>query len=207
MAYGSVGLLLTGLSLVLVIRALPVLGAIERERAEVVRWLDVSVDSIGDVEQGASRARTSLVSAAASARSAASLSDELSGTMASLRDTSGTLSILGTRPLSGLTADFDRVAGRAHELAATMTSLARSLDGNTVDFATVAADATALRIQVRELRDLVAGDGSADVGGSLGQLFVVVLLLLVWLALPAGASLAVGVAWLRAIGRRPVAGG
>ena len=34
-AYGSVGLLLTGASLFLVIRALPVLGSIERQRVTV----------------------------------------------------------------------------------------------------------------------------------------------------------------------------
>lgn len=196
-AYGSIGLLLAAVGVYLVVRSLPVLGAIDRQRAEIVRWLDVSADSIGDVQQGATHAGASLASAAASARSAASLSDDLSGTMASLRDTSTSLTFLGSRPLEAMTADFDRLAGRTRDLASSMTALAGSLDGNTADFATVAADAATLRLQVTELRDLVAGDGTESLDGSLGRLVVLVLVLLLWLALPAVASLVAGTLMLR----------
>jgi hypothetical protein len=200
-AYGAVGVILAGLSLLVVIRTLPVLDSIDRQRAEIVRWLDITAQGIGDIRSGASHAGTSLESAAASARSAAALSDDLSVTMASLRDASG-LSVLGTRPLSSLTDDFDRVAGRAHALAASMTTLAGSLDADTVDFAAVAADAGDLRAQVAALRDVVAGDGSTGLGGSVGRLFAVVVVLVLWLALPAVASLVGGVFWLRELGRR-----
>ncbi|MGZ6269678.1 MAG: hypothetical protein ACXWMU_03795 [Candidatus Limnocylindrales bacterium] len=184
----------------LALRALSLLDAVDRQRAEIVRWLDVSAASIADVQQGAGRAGQSLQSAAAAARDAAALSDDLSGTMASLRETSAGLSILGTHPLEPLTGDLDRVSGRAHALASSMTSLAGSLDANTADFATVSADAATLRSQVTELRAVLAGDGADGATASLSQLYVAVLLLLLWFALPAVASLGVGLLWLRETG-------
>jgi hypothetical protein len=203
-AYGVVGLLLAVASLLLVARTLPTLESIDRQRIELVRWLDVTAGGIGDVERGASNAGTSLESAAASARSAAALSDDLSATMASMRDASG-LSILGSRPFAGLTDDFDRVSGRAHALASSMTALAGSLDSNKADFAAVASDATALRMQVTELRDVVAGDGSTGLDGPVGRLVVVLVGLILWLTLPAVAGLAGGALWLRELDR-PSAG-
>jgi hypothetical protein len=205
-AYGLVGVLLAAASAFLVIRAMPVLASIDRQRTEIVRALDVTAATIDDIEQGAARAGASLRSAAESARGAASLSGDLSGTMTSLRDTSGSMSILGSRPFAELADDFDRVAGRASALASNMTSLAGSLDSNTLDFATVSADATALRLQVTQLRDVLRGDGPAALDGSLDRLLLLALAFLLWLAAPAIASLALGVAWLRATrGRSPAA--
>ena len=203
-AYGVVGLLLAAGSLLLVARTLPTLESIDRQSVELVRWLDVTAGGIGDVERGASNAGTSLESAAASARSAAALSDDLSATMASMRDASG-LSILGSRPFAGLTDDFDRVSGRAHALASNMTELAGSLDSNKADFAAVASDAIALRMQVTELRDVVAGDGSTGLEGPVGRFVLVLVGLILWLALPAVASLIGGVVWLRELDRPPPA--
>lgn len=196
-AYGLVGILLAAACALLLLRALPALASIDRQRAEIVRALDLTASAIGDIELGAGRAGGSLRSAAASARSAATLSDDLASTMASLRDTSTDLTILGTHPFGALADDFDRVAGRANALSASMTTLAGSLDLNTADFATVTSDATALRSQVTSLRDVLAGDGAA-LGGSLDALLLVGLAILLWLAAPAIASLAVGIAWLRA---------
>lgn len=201
-AYGIVGLFLAVGSLILVVRTLPLLESIDRQRTELVRWLDVTDQGLGVIERGAVNAGGSLDSAAASARSAASLSDDLSATMASMRDASG-LSILGSHPFAALTDDFDRVAGRAHALAASMTTLAGALDSNKGDFAAVAADAGALRLQVSQLRDIVVGDGSTGLDGPLGRLVAVVVLLILWLALPAVASLVGGVLWLRELRRPP----
>lgn len=199
-AYGVVGILLAVGSLVLVVRTLPLLESIDRQRTEMAGWLDVTARGLGDVERGASNAGGSLDSAAASARSAAALSDDLSTTMASMRDASG-LEILGTHPFATMTDDFDRVAGRAHALASSMTTLAGSLDSNRGDFAAVAADASALRVQVSALRDVVAGDGSTGLDGPLGRLVAVLVALILWLTLPAVASLVGGVLWLRELDR------
>lgn len=196
-AYGLVGILLAAACAVLLLRAIPLLASIDRQRTEIVRALDLTAAAIGDIELGAGRAGGSLRSAAESARSAATLSGDLAGTMASLRDTSSDISILGSHPFEALADDFDRVASRADALASNMTTLAGSLDLNTVDFTKVSAEATTLRSQVTSLRDVLAGDGAA-LGGSLDGLLLVALAILVWLAAPAIASLALGIAWLRA---------
>jgi hypothetical protein len=195
-AYGLAGILLAVACAFVLVRTIPLLASIDRQRAQIVRALDLTAAAISDIEVGAGRAGGSLRSAAESARSAATLSDDLAGTMASLRDTSADISILGTHPFGVLADDFDRVAGRANALAANMTTLSGSLDLNTADFATVSADATALRTKVTDLRDVLAGDGAAL--GSLDALLLVGLAVVLWLAAPAIASLALGVAWLRA---------
>jgi hypothetical protein len=114
--------------------------------------------------------------------------------MASLRDASG-LSILGSQPLAGLTGGFDRVAGRAGDLALSMTSLARLLDRDTTDFATIAADAGSLRGQVDALRAAFASPEFGEVGTSAGWLGAAAFVLLLWLGTPAVASLIAGI-WL-----------
>jgi len=84
--------------------------------------------------------------------------------MASLRDASG-ISVLGSRPFATLTDDFDRVADRSRALSTSMTTLAGSLDQDTADFATVAADAAVLRVQIAGLRDGEAADDGPQVPG------------------------------------------
>jgi len=203
-AYGLVGIVLAATCAFLLLRSMPLLASVDRQRTEIVHSLDLTADAIADIELGAGRAGDSLRSAAASARNAATLSDDLAATMASLRDTSTDISILGSHPFGALADDFDRVAGKANALSATMTTLAGSLDLNTSDFATVSSDATALRSQVTSLRDVLAGDGAA-LGGSLDVLLLVGLAILLWLAVPAIASLAVGITWLRAVEGDPPA--
>jgi hypothetical protein len=195
-AYGIVGLVLTVASMITVLGALPSIDAIDRQRQAIVRSLDTAASGIADAERGMSGAGGSLGSAAASARSAATLSDDLATTMASLRDASG-ISVLGSRPFATLTGDFDRVADRSRALSASMTTLAGSLDQDTADFATVAADAAVLRVQIAGLRDALVQDGPEGLDAGLRRLFAIVLLLLAWLGLPAIASLVGGSIWLR----------
>jgi hypothetical protein len=203
-AYGVVGLLITVASLATVVSALPAIDALDRQRADIVRWLDLATKGIGDAELGMAHAGASLGSAAVSARSAATLSDDLATSMASLRDASG-VSVLGSQPFGSLADDFDRVAVRSRALSSSMIALAGSLDADTADFATVSADAAALRLQIADLRDAVADNGSGGFGAPLGRVFAIVLLLLAWLALPAAASVVVGALWLRELAGGPSA--
>jgi hypothetical protein len=195
-AYGVAGLILTAASMAAVLGALPSIDAIDRERAAIVRSLDIAASGIADAEKGMSGAGGSLGSAAVSARSAAMLTDDLATTMASLRDASG-VSVLGNQPFAPLADDFDRVASRARALGASMTTLAGSLDQDTLDFTTVAADAAALRVQIAGLRDALTQNGTDGLDAGLRRLFIIVILLLAWLGLPAIASLVGGSLWLR----------
>ena len=105
--------------------------------------------------------------------------------------------MLGSRPFATLTDDFDRVADRSRALSTSMTTLAGSLDQDTADFATVAADAAVLRVHIAGLRDALVQDGPEGLDAGLRRLFAIVLLLLAWLGLPAVASLVGGSLWLR----------
>ena len=199
-AYGAVGLLLFVVSLPVIVGPLASLGRIATQRGDAVRWLDLTGQGLDDVGRGSANAGTSLASATTAARNAALLAQELSASMASLRDASG-LSILGSQPLAGLTDGFDRVAGRARDLSSSMTSLAASLEQNTGDFAAVATDTAALREQVSSLRDTLAAPGAVAAESMAAWLVPAALLLVIWLATPALASLVAGVWILRAASR------
>lgn len=194
--YGVAGLILTAVSMATVLGALPSIDAIDRQRAAIVRSLDVAATGIADAEKGMTGAGGSLQSAAASARSAAALTGDLATTMASLRDASG-VSVLGNQPFAALADDFDRVASRARAVGSSMSTLAGSLDQDSVDFSTVAADAAALRVQIAGLRDALTQNGTDGLDAGLRRLFVIVILLLAWLGLPAIAALVGGSLWLR----------
>ncbi len=200
-AYGAVGVLLFVLSVPFILGPVASLGRVASQRGEMIHWLDLTGQGLDHVGRGGADAAASLTAAAAAARNAASLAAELSGSMASLRDASS-LSILGSQPLAGLTDSFDRVAARADDLSSSMTSLAGSLDRDTSDFATVAADAAALRAQVGSVRDALAAPGFAGVETSAGWLVPTALLLVTWLATPAVASFVAGTWILRAAGRQ-----
>ena len=194
LVYGVVGVLVMAVSVLLLAGPIASIGRIAGQRGEAVHWLDLTGGGLEDVGRGSANAGASLASAAAAARNAASLAQELSASMASLRDASG-LSILGSQPLAGLTGGFDRVAGRAGDLALSMTSLAGLLDRDTTDFATIAADAGSLRGQVDALRAAFASPEFGEVGTSAGWLGAAAFVLLLWLGTPAVASLIAGI-WL-----------
>jgi hypothetical protein len=194
LVYGVVGVLVMAVSVLLLAGPIASIGRIAGQRGEAVHWLDLTGRGLEDVGSGSANAGASLASAAAAARNAASLAQELSASMASLRDASG-LSILGSQPLAGLTGGFDRVAGRAGDLALSMTSLAGLLDRDTTDFATIAADAGSLRGQVDTLRAAFASPEFGEVGTSAGWLGAAAFVLLLWLGTPAVASLIAGI-WL-----------
>ncbi len=199
-AYGVVGVLVLAGSVSLLIRPLASIGSIAGQRGEAIHWLELTAQGLEDAERGSANAGASLASAAAAARNAASLSQDLSASMASLRDASS-LSILGTRPLSGLTGGFDRVAGRAGDLGVSMTSLAGLLDRDTTDFARIGSDAASLRGQVDSFRAALVSSELGEVATA-GTWLTAAALLLLWLAMPALASLVAGVWLLRATGRR-----
>ena len=201
-AYGVVGLLLLAVSVPLIVGPLASVARIAGQQGEAVRWLDLTSQGLEAARRGSSNAGASLASAANTARNAASLAQELSASMAALRDASGQ-TILGVQPLGGLTGEFDRVASRASDMAASMQSLAGMLDRDTTDFASIAGDATSLRGQVGQLRATVASEA-----GGLGTgtwLVPAALLVLLWLATPAVVSLIVGVWLLRTARAQPAA--
>jgi hypothetical protein len=197
-AYGGVGIALAVASIVVLGGPVSSLESLVARRADAVRWLDLAETGLADAQQASDGAADSLVAAEASTRSAAGLFRELSMAMAGLREASS-ISILGTQPLGGLTDDFDRVAGQSGTLADEMGVLSTALAAETVTLDRLADDTSRIRSEVAELRDLVvAGSQSPLPAGGLVALLV---LLVAWLALPAAASLAIGIALLRRLSR------
>lgn len=200
-AYGAMGVLIFVLSVPVILGPLASLGRIATQRGEAIRWLDLTSQGLDHVGRGSANAGASIASAATAARNAGSLAEELSASMTSLRDAS-MVSILGSQPLAGLTDGFDQVASRARDLSSSMTSLAGLLDQDTRDFAAASVDAAALREQVRSLRDALAAPGSVDAEASAAWLVPGALVLAIWLATPALASLVAGIWILRGASRR-----
>jgi hypothetical protein len=197
--YGVVGLLILAGSVPLLIEPLASIGRTAGQRGEAVHWLELTGQGLKDVGRGSANAGASLASASAAARNAASLAQELSASMTSLRDASR-LSILGSQPFAGITGRLDRVAGRAGDLAVSITSLAGPLDRDTTDFDPIAADAASLQGQVDALRPAFASPELGEVVTSAGLLGAAALVLLPWLGTPAVASLIAGI-WLLRITR------
>jgi hypothetical protein len=192
--YGITGLLLFGLIMAIVVRPLVGLETLFDQRAGVVQFLDVTVQTLDDAGRGSGNAGTTLTAAAKAAANAAALSDQLAGSMTALGSASG-VSILGSQPLSGLSGQFEAVAGQAHELSGTMGSLAATLDQNTVDFTTLTTDIAAVREQVAALRTtLLATKGLDSVVQWLAPLSVLVS---IWMVIPALASLGIGIRLVR----------
>lgn len=196
-AYGVIGLLLFAASSWLILGPLASVARYAGAGADAVRWLDTTGAGLDDMVRIGADAGTSLGSSATAARNAASLADELSSSMASLRDASH-VSILGSQPLAGLADSFDRVAARARALSASMAAVAKSLDADAGDVASLAVDVTKLRDQLRGLRDGMAGPGTAAASAVGAWLVPAALVLVLSLALLAVGALVAGIALVRA---------
>jgi hypothetical protein len=198
-AYGVIGIGLALASLIALAGPISALDSLASRRADAVRWLDAAASGLAAAERSGDGAVAALTAAETSARSAAGLFGELSMAMAGLREASS-ITILGTRPLGGLTDDLDRVAQRSATLADEMAVLAGSMAAERVSLDQLAREAGRLQIEMAGLRSLVASGepGASPSGLSLAGLAG---LMAAWLVLPAVASLVVGIDRLRRLAR------
>jgi len=193
-AYGLSGILVLLLALAVLVPPLLTVGNLGVERQDAVAFLDSTVQALDAATSGSGDAGATLTAAAKSAHEAAGLSDGLARSMSALGNASD-VSILGSRPLAGLAGQFAAVGTEANQLSATMTTLAATLGQNTIDFATLQADLAAIRQQVAGLRAAVAASDGLD--GLAPGLAPLVVLISIWMAVPAVAGLAIGVRLLR----------
>lgn len=193
--FGAVGLLLFGVAALLV--AFPVdedegpLG-IEGQRRRLVAMIDASQAAIEEAETAASNVDGSLASTSAAARSAGQFMGELSTTMRSL-SASLRVSILGGQPFAAAADDFDRTAERAATVAADLEQAAGSVELAAGDIAELSRDLGEMRSELGGIRDNI----DERIESTAWRL--VLAAMLVWLAIPAGVSLAIG---LRLLGLR-----
>lgn len=155
-------------------------GSVDGLLASSSRTLSAAADALGNVDEALGRGRSS-------SESAATLAREASVTFASMA-TAMEVSIFGVQPLLLLGDDFRRSGAQAARLAVELDGIAEALDGSRTDLEVVAGE---MRILVAEIDALRRGaPGSPE--RTQPPLRPLLLLLAVWLAVPAIAALAAG---------------
>jgi hypothetical protein len=180
--------------------ALAMVGAVGGfEMADRVENLALRADSTLAAAQRATEATAdsftgvdeSLGEGQASADGAAILARDASATLRSL-SVAMSLTILGTRPLQPLAADFAASADQASALADTLDGVGASLADTRADMAEIGAELDLLAVELGALRDSSGNDGSAP-----PPIRLFVTMVLVWLGLQALGAILAGVALLR----------
>lgn len=148
-----------------------------------VRSTDAAADAFTNVD-------ASLSESEASAHAAAALARDASGTLASLARAME-LSVFGAQPLLPLAGEFDASAEQASALGDTLVRVGGSLGDTRTDVASIGTELNGLSMELAALRD------ANGTGGSAPPLRPFVILLLVWLLIPALGGLLGGLALLR----------
>jgi hypothetical protein len=191
LAFGASGLLLIGIALAFVAGGAGDDGAfgLDVQRRRLVALVDASDRAIDSARAAARDGDDSLTSTATAAGSAAGMMGELAATLrelaASLR-----VSVLGSQPFAPAADDMDRVATRAATVAADLDGAASSVASAAEEMATLADDLAAMRAEL----DAIRGGLAQPIDAGAWRLLVGALL--AWLAIPAVASVAVGLRWV-----------
>ncbi len=185
--YGAagIGLAVTGAAI-----GLDVATRVERLASDADGTLAAAAGATRAAADSFENVDASLSDAQESATAASALSRDASGTLRSLA-LAMQLSLLGSQPLLPIAEEFETSAGQADELADTLATVGGSLGDTRTDLTVVGTQLGALADRLERLRG--AGTGEADPP----PLRLFVILLLVWLVLPAIAALVTGLALLR----------
>lgn len=199
-AFGGIGLALLLATAVLAMVTLGSIGdaatGLERQRTDLVRMLEPAATSIRDAATSATHAGTSLTASAKAAQDGASLTTQLATSMEQLNSLSN-LDILGQRPFAGIGSSFGELAARSRTLSASLTTTADALGADIADTAAVGRDLNRLADQLDQLRSSAGATGPSAASTGFAWLPILLLALLLWLAVPAVASLWIGLRLLR----------
>lgn len=189
LAYGTLGVLVIVGALALVA---PAIARVERLVDAAVattnsasRAATAAADAFDGFRQSMERARTSASDAAAVSREAAATSSSLADAM--------DISIFGAQPLLGLSDDFRATSDQLQGLAVDLDEIGLALVASDDDLVRVESSLRTLAADLSELRGRI-GAQSGEPSVALNLLFYA---FLAWQALPALASLVVGVVLLR----------
>jgi len=204
-AFGGIGLALLLATAMLAVVTLGSIGdaatGLERQRTELVRMLEPAATSIRDAATSATHAGTSLNASAKAAQDGATLTTQLATSMEQLNSLSN-LDILGQRPFAGIGSSFGELAVRSRSLSTSLTATADMLGADIADTAAVGRDLGRLADQLDQLRASAGTSGPSAASTGFALLPILLLALLVWLAVPAVASLWLGLRLLRPRARR-----
>jgi hypothetical protein len=191
-AYGAIGLVLlvvvTFVALDAAARAERLVGSADATLASAATTADAAAAAFTGADESLDRG-------AASAADAATLSRDASVTLRSLAVAMET-SIFGAQPLLPLADDFAATADQA-------ASLADELDGVGAALSDTQGDIVLVGTRLEDLAgDLAALSPSGSASDRMPPLRLIVVLLAVWLGLPAAGALLAGI-WLLRGGRTP----
>jgi hypothetical protein len=217
-AYGAAGLALLLATLLLILASLGTMEQLADSLRDdgpdsVPARLDSATAALQEAELAIAGFRSTLSATSGAAGSGEQLGRRLAG---SLRQLALALDvpILGTRPFAALGAEFDAVAADADALAADLALTSAALDENREALDRLGAELARLRGELVAIRAGFAGPMPGLDGGGPGdaparpeQLVpaaeaftlsrLVLVALLVWLAVPAGIALVMGIRRLR----------
>jgi hypothetical protein len=200
-AFGVAGLVLIGAAGALVLASL---GAVddaatgfEEQRAELVAMLGPASAALEGAAASAANAGTSLAETRDAATQAAELMTRLASSFESLASL-GSFELLGARPFAAISGQFADVANQSRTLSADLGDAAAAMATNIEDSSAVAADLRVLAAQLGELEASLGGaPGAAGASLPVDAARFVLVGLLLWLAVPAIASIVVGWRWSR----------
>ena len=201
--YGASGLLLIAVGGLLVGNAIATLAdasaRITEQRDALVATLRATSQTVDDAATGVGGVGDSLAAAKASSDQATELARSLGSTLRQL--SSGMqIQVFGTQPLAGLSAGFDNAASQSEALATDLGEVSTALGSNTADLTTTRSDLVTLGERIDRLVDSLEATplGETSSGGAPAVLIEAAFAgLLLWLAVPAVAALAVGIGLLR----------
>lgn len=201
LAYGLAGLLLLAVAGAVIggtVHQLNVAGkTVGEQRDALLATLRATSLTMRNASAGVGNVGHSLTAAHASADHAAGLARSMGNTLRGLSSAMN-VQIFGTQPLAGLASGFDNAGGQSDELAGDLDALGTALAQNTTDLEMSRQDLAALSERV----DLLVAAVETTPFGVGQEPFIVELVfvgLLVWLAVPAAGSIAVGAALLRTV--------
>jgi hypothetical protein len=196
-AFGTSGLILILATAALLLGSLGAIGnaasGFERQRTEILAMLDPAAAALSDAADSAAHAGSSLTAASDASRRGADLTNRLASSFESMAGL-GSVDIFGTRPFAGVTAGFSDIAAQSRALSADLTSTADALSTNVADSQAVSTDLRSLADRLGQLESELQASGGviSPSGPPILAVELLVLALLMWLSVPAVASLWLG---------------
>lgn len=191
-AYGGVGVLLLLVGLFVLAG---VLGRLDALSGAVGRPLASTARTVADASTAFDRFGDSLVQARESSEHAAQLSRDTAQTLAGLADAM-TIRIFGAQPLLPAAEGFRRSSEQLTGLGGDLDQMSEALGANVDDVEQASRNLSQVRAEMEVLL-ATFGVNEEGAGGGIGPAAIALYALLVWLALPAFASLALGWLFLR----------
>jgi hypothetical protein len=194
--YGVIGLLLAltvgGAGIIAALRVDDVAARVEAQRAELVAAVATTTQLVGTLADTLDQARPGLDQVTVSASRLSALADQISTTA---DDLAGRLDvqILGLQPFAGMGVQVRGIAEQTRGLKDDLATIAPAITAASAGTGSIADDLRDLEARMTTLEARMAALGPFDEYGR--WLFiglVLVVLLDVWLAIPAGLAIVVG---------------